>query len=104
MTWVEFIIPGRENVRVSVPTPQPADYVSSGPPWVDEQHMMHAGLLAGTLLGHGLSARPVHDQDGVVTPILHIEDESGYGWAVIVMPRDSTTGVQPRPVANDDDK
>ena len=69
-----------------------------GPPWVNERHMMHAGLLAGTLLGKGLEARPVYDADGVVTPILNIRDKSGYEWAVIVMPEGSTTDKKPEAV------
>ena len=68
-----------------------------GPPWIDEKHMMHAGMLAGTLLNHGLEARPVYDADGLVTPIINIRDKSGYEWAVIVMPEGSTTDKKPEP-------
>ncbi len=69
-----------------------------GPPWIDERHLMHAGLLAGTLLAAGVSAQPVYDTDHHVTPILHIEKD-GFAWAVIVMPEDSTTGTKPEPEA-----
>ena len=62
-----------------------------GPPWVDTKHMMHAGGLAGVLLGHGLSALPVHDAEGVVTPIIRISDNEGNAWSVIVMPEGSTS-------------
>jgi hypothetical protein len=61
-----------------------------GPPWIDDHHTFHAGLLVGTLFKHGLKVQPVHDRNGVVTPILNITDDEGYSWSVIIMPAGST--------------
>lgn len=64
-----------------------------GPPWIDERHVLHAGLLAGTLLSAGLRVQPVQDDDGNYTPVLVIEADEQV-WSVIIMPEGSTEPIE----------
>jgi hypothetical protein len=43
------------------------------PNFVDDNHALHAGMLIGTLMKAGVSAKPTIDDKGNYTPMVAIE-------------------------------